>query len=62
MYFFYLKTSAVDSHLLDDKKIEDSISKRDFIKIYWQSGADVSNEISNIKFFFVENHKVSSSW
>ena len=45
-----------DFQLVDDSKIDDSIIKRDFIKIYDQSGADVNNENSNIKFYFGENH------
>ena len=41
---------------MDDEKIDDSIIKPDFIKIYHQSGADVNNENSNIKVYFGENH------
>ena len=48
--------SAVDFQLVDDEKIDDSIIKRDFTKIYHQSGADVNNENSIIKFCFGENH------
>ena len=40
----------------DNEKIDDSIIKRDFIKIYHQSGANVDAENSQIKFFFGENH------
>ena len=48
--------SAEDFQLIDDSKIDDSIIKRDFIKIYHQSGANVDAENSQIKFYFGENH------
>ena len=38
--------SAEDFQLIDDEKIDDSIIKRDFIKIYHQSGANVDAESS----------------
>ena len=47
--------SAEDFQLIDDLKIDDSIIKRDFIKIYHQHGAEVNNENQNIKFYFGEN-------
>ena len=47
--------SALDFQLIDDSKIDDSIIKRDFIKIYHQHGAEVNNENQNIKFYFGEN-------
>ena len=48
--------SANDFQLIDDEKIDDSIIKRDFMKIYHQSGANVDAENSQIKFYFGENH------
>ena len=48
--------SAEDFQLIDDEKIDDSIIKRDFIKIYHQSGANVDAENSQIKFYFGEKH------
>ena len=48
--------SANDFRLIDDEKIDDSILKRDFIKIYHQSGANVDAENSPINFSFGENH------
>ena len=48
--------SAEDFQLIDNEKIDDSIIKRDFIKIYHQSGANVDAENSQIKFYFGENH------
>ena len=47
--------SAEDFQLIDDSKIDDSIIKRDFIKIYHQHGVEVNNENQNIKFYFGEN-------
>ena len=47
--------SAEDFLLTDILKIDDSIIKRDFIKIYHQHGAEVNNENQNIKFYFGEN-------
>ena len=48
--------SAVDFHLVDVGTIDDSSIKRDFIKNYHQSGADVNVENNNVKFYFGENH------
>ena len=48
--------SAEDFQLIDDSEIDDSIIKRDFIKIYHQSGANVDAENSQIKFYFGENY------
>ena len=48
--------SAEDFQLIDNEKIDFSIIKRDFIKIYHQSGANVDAEISQINFSFGENH------
>ena len=48
--------SAGNFQLVDNEKIDDSILKRDFIKIYHQSGANVDAENSQIKFYFGENH------
>ena len=47
--------SAEDFQLIDDLKIDDSIMKTDFIKMYHQHGAEVNNENQNIKFYFGEN-------
>ena len=41
--------------MIDDSKIDDSIIKRDFIKIYHQHGAEVNNENQNTKFYFGQN-------
>ena len=48
--------SVEDFQLIDDSKVDDSNIKRDFIKIYHQSGANVDVENSQIKLYFGENH------
>ena len=48
--------SAEDFQLIDDSKIDDSIIKRDFIKSYHESGANVDAENSQSEFYFGENH------
>ena len=48
--------SAEDFQIRDIEKIDDSIIKRDFIKIHRQSGANVEAKNSQNKFFFGENH------
>ena len=48
--------SAEDFQLKNIEIIDDSIIKRDFIKIYHQSAANVDAENSQIKFYFGENH------
>ena len=48
--------SAEVFQLIDIENIDDSIIKRDFIKNYHQSGANVDAENSQIKFYFCENH------
>ena len=47
--------SAEDFQMIDDSKNDDSIIKRDFIKIYHQHSAEVNNENQNIKFYSGEN-------
>ena len=49
--------SAEDFQVVDIEKIDDSIIKRDSIKFYHQSGANVDDENSQINFSFGENHK-----
>ena len=48
--------SAEGFQLVDIEKNDDSIIKRDFIKIYHQSGANVDAENSQIKFYFGETY------
>ena len=42
--------SAEDFQLIDDSKIDDSIIKRDLIKIYHQHGAEVIMKIKKSNF------------
>ena len=48
--------SAEDFQLVNIEKIVESIIKRDFLKMYHQSGANVDAENSQIKFSFGEIH------
>ena len=48
--------SAEDFQLTDNEKIDDSNIKRDFLRVYHQSGANVGAESSQINFYFGENH------
>ena len=48
--------SAEGFQVIDTEKVDDSIIKRDSMKIYYQSGANVDAEKSQIKFCFEENH------
>ena len=47
--------SAEVFQLMDESKTDDSILKRDFQKIYHQSGAEVNIESQNIRFYSGEN-------
>ena len=47
--------SAEDFKLIDDSKIDDSIIKRDLIKICHQHGAEVNIENQNRNVYFGEN-------
>ena len=47
--------SAEDFKLIDDSRIDDSIIKRDIIKIYHKHGAEINIENQNIKIYFGEN-------
>ena len=48
--------SAEVFELIDNEKNDDSIIKRDFIKINHQSGANVDAENLQINIYFGENH------
>ena len=47
--------SAEEFQLIDDSRIDDSIIRRGFVKIYHQHGAEVNNENRKSKFYFGEN-------
>ena len=47
--------SLEDFELINDTTIDNSILKRDFLKIYHQQGANLNNSDQNIEFIFGEN-------
>ena len=57
--------SLVDFQLVDDESIDNSIIKRDFIKIYHQQGAQLNDADQNIEFIFGDNnnyHQIGNSY
>ena len=48
--------SLEDFRLLDNEPFDNSITKRDFTKIYHPQGAQLNQLDQNIEFFFVENN------
>ena len=57
--------SIEDFQILDDVETDNSIIKRDFIKIYHQQGAQINNPDQNIDFIFGENnnyHQIGNSY
>ena len=47
--------SLEDFHLIDNETIDNSIRKRDFLKIYHQQAADLGDSDQNIEFIFGGN-------
>ena len=57
--------SLEDFQLLDNEPINNSIIKRDFLKVYHQQGAQLNQSYQNVEFIFGENniyHKVGDSY
>ena len=56
--------SVEDFRLLDNEPFDNSIIKRDFLKIYHQQGAQLNQSDQNIEFIFGENnyHQVGNSF
>ena len=57
--------SLEDFQLIDNEPIDNSIIKRDFIKVYHQQGAQLNDPDQNIEFVFGENnnyHQVGNSY
>ena len=57
--------SLEDFQLLDNEPFDNSIIKRDFLKIYHQQGAQLNQSDQNIEFIFGENnnfHQVGNSY
>ena len=48
--------SLQDFQLIDDIQIDDSIVKRDYTKVYHQSGANLNDQNQNVEFIFGENN------
>ena len=48
--------SLEDFQLIDNEPIDNSIIKRDFIKVYHQQGAQLNDPDQNIEFIFGENN------
>ena len=48
--------SSEDFQLIDNEQIDDSIVKRDYTKIYHQSGAGLNDQNQNVEFIFGENN------
>ena len=57
--------SLEDFQLIDNETIDNSIIKRDFLKIYHQQGANLDNSDQNIAFLFKENnnyHQIGNAY
>ena len=57
--------SLEDFQLIDDIQIDDSIVKRDYTKVYHQSGANLNESNQNVEFIFGENnnyHQIGNSY
>ena len=57
--------SLEDFQLSDNESIDNSIIKRDFIKIYHQQGAQLNDPDQNIEFIFGDNnnyHQIGNSY
>ena len=48
--------SLDDFQLIDNEPIDNSIVKRDYIKVYHQSGANLNDSNQNVEFIFSENN------
>ena len=57
--------SLEDFQLLDNEPFDNSILKRDFLKVYHQQGAQLNDADQNIEFMFGENnnfHQIGNSY
>ena len=57
--------SLEDFELLDNEPFDNSIIKRDFLKIYHQQGANLNNSDQNFVFIFGENkiyHQIGNAY
>ena len=56
---------SLDFQLLDNEPIDNSIIKRDFMKVYHQSGANLNDSNQNVDFKFGENnnyHQIGNAY
>ena len=57
--------SLEDFQLLDNEPFDNSIIKRDFLKVYHQQGVQLSDADQNIEFIFGENnsfHQIGNAY
>ena len=57
--------SSEDFQLIDNEPIENSIVKRDYTKVYHQSGAHLNDSNQNVEFIFGENnnyHQIGNAY
>ena len=57
--------SLEDFQILDNEPVDNSIIKRDFLKVYHQQGAQLNQSDQNIEFIFGENnnyHQIGNSY
>ena len=57
--------SLEDFQLIDNYQIDNSIVKRDFTKVYHQSGANLNDVNQNVEFIFGENsnyHQIGNAY
>ena len=57
--------SLADFQLLDNEPIDNSIIKRDFLKVNYQQGAQLNQSDQNIEFIFGENniyHQIGNAY
>ena len=57
--------SLEDFQLLDNETFDNSIIKRDFLKIYHQQGAQLNQSDQNVEFIFGENnnfHQIGNAY
>ena len=48
--------SLEDFQSLDNQPLDNSIKKRDFLKVYHQKGAQLNQSDQNVEFIFGENN------
>ena len=57
--------SLEDFQLIDNEPIDNSFVKRDYTKVYHQSGANLNDSNQNVEFIFIENnnyHQVGNAY